>query len=176
MLVDILGTSWDQCLSMVQCCFTSTETIRLGRTGSPGRPPRLSHSSWTLKERCLPAYGFHTVSCDMYKSWALAVIGIHRIQIFIINTGSTNPTIQFDRETLTRPTVISYWLWTLMLQIPSILFNIDPCTSKEMETVTTDYVYSLSLKRTSACLYLSRITLLHTDTWFKERYELHSTL
>ena len=27
--VDILGTNCDQCLSMVQCCFTSTETIRL---------------------------------------------------------------------------------------------------------------------------------------------------
>ena len=26
--VDILGTNCDQCLSMVQCCFTSTETVR----------------------------------------------------------------------------------------------------------------------------------------------------
>ena len=32
----------------VQCCFTSTETVRLIRTESPGRPPRLWHSSWTL--------------------------------------------------------------------------------------------------------------------------------
>ena len=48
MSVDILGTNCDQCLSTVQCCFTSTETVRLTRTGSPGRPPRLSHSSWTL--------------------------------------------------------------------------------------------------------------------------------
>ena len=48
MSVDILGTSWDQCASMVQYCFTSMETIRLVRTESPGRPPRLSHSSWTL--------------------------------------------------------------------------------------------------------------------------------
>ena len=47
MSVDILGTNWDQCLSMVQCCFTSTETVRLFRTESPGRPPRLSHSTWT---------------------------------------------------------------------------------------------------------------------------------
>ena len=45
MSVDILGTNCDQCLSMVQCCFTS----RLIRTESPGRPPRLSHSSWTLE-------------------------------------------------------------------------------------------------------------------------------
>ena len=44
-----VGTKCDQCLSMVQCCFTSTETVRLIRTESPGRQPRLSHSSWTLK-------------------------------------------------------------------------------------------------------------------------------
>ena len=43
--VDILGTNCDQCVSMVQYCFTSTKTIKLIRTGSPGRPPRLSHSS-----------------------------------------------------------------------------------------------------------------------------------
>ena len=48
MSADILMTNCDQCLSMVQCCFTSTETRRLVRTESPGRPPRLSHSSWTL--------------------------------------------------------------------------------------------------------------------------------
>ena len=42
MSVAVLGTYCDQCLSMVQCCFTSTETIRLIRTGIPGRPPRLS--------------------------------------------------------------------------------------------------------------------------------------
>ena len=48
MSVDILGTRWDRCMSTVQYCFMSTETIRLVRTGSPGWPPWLSHSSWTL--------------------------------------------------------------------------------------------------------------------------------
>ena len=48
MSADILGTSCDQCRSMVQYSFTSTETSRLVRTDSPGRPPRLSHSSWTM--------------------------------------------------------------------------------------------------------------------------------
>ena len=42
--VDILGTNCDQCRSTVQCCFTSTETVRLIRTEIPGRPSRLSHS------------------------------------------------------------------------------------------------------------------------------------
>ena len=32
MSVDMLGTNCDQCLSTVQCCFTSTETVRLVRT------------------------------------------------------------------------------------------------------------------------------------------------
>ena len=45
-----LGTSCDQCRSMVQYSFTSTETRRFVRTDSPGRPPRLSHSSWTMWE------------------------------------------------------------------------------------------------------------------------------
>ena len=49
MSVDILETSWDQCRSMVQYSFTSTETRRLVRTDSPGRPTRLSHSSWTMR-------------------------------------------------------------------------------------------------------------------------------
>ena len=47
-MLQLLGTKCDQCLNMVQCCFTSMETIRLIRTGSRGQPPRLSHSSWTL--------------------------------------------------------------------------------------------------------------------------------
>ena len=48
MLVDILGTNWDQCRSMVQYGFMSTETIRLIRMDSPGQPPRLSHSFRTM--------------------------------------------------------------------------------------------------------------------------------
>ena len=50
MSADILGTSWDQCRIMVQYSFTSTETRRLVRTDSPGLPPRLSHSSWTMSK------------------------------------------------------------------------------------------------------------------------------
>ena len=54
MSADILGKSWHQCRSMTQYCSTSTETRRLVRTDSAGRPPRLSHSSWTMQEggRC----------------------------------------------------------------------------------------------------------------------------
>ena len=51
MSVDIWGTNCDQGLSTVQRCFTSTETIRLIRMGSPRWPPQLSHSSWTLYTR-----------------------------------------------------------------------------------------------------------------------------
>ena len=52
MSADILGTSCDQCRSKVQYCFTSTETIRLVRTENPERPPRLSHSTWTMHCCC----------------------------------------------------------------------------------------------------------------------------
>ena len=58
MSVDILGTSWDQCRSMVQYSCTSTETRRLVRTDSPGRPPRLSHSSWTMRSLDLADHSF----------------------------------------------------------------------------------------------------------------------
>ena len=58
MLKDILRTSCDQCRRMVQYSFTSTETRRLIRTDSPGRPPRLSHSSWTMTSWFLHTHAF----------------------------------------------------------------------------------------------------------------------
>ena len=54
MSVDILGTNCDQFLSMVQCCFTSTETVRLIRRGNPGWPPRLSHTQLLNSKRLGP--------------------------------------------------------------------------------------------------------------------------
>ena len=53
MLVDILGTSWDQCQSMVQYSFMSMETRRLVKTDSPGRPP----NSHTAPELCIRRWG-----------------------------------------------------------------------------------------------------------------------
>ena len=66
MSVDILGTNCDHCQSMVQCCFTSTETARLIKTESPGRPPRLSHSSSTLigLKKCRPVHNRSMVKTD----------------------------------------------------------------------------------------------------------------
>ena len=72
MSLDILGTSWDQCVSMVQYCFTSTETIRLVRTESPGRPLRLSHNLWTpsyLTILCVICKG-QPVQCCVVASFA----------------------------------------------------------------------------------------------------------
>ena len=37
MSVDILGTNCNQSRSTVQCCFTSTETVRLIRTAQYGQ-------------------------------------------------------------------------------------------------------------------------------------------
>ena len=61
MSVDILGTNCDQCVSMVQYCFTYTETIRLVRTESPGRPPtftQLLKSEVKKTKRSLLNLGF----------------------------------------------------------------------------------------------------------------------
>ena len=44
-VTDILGTNCDECLSMVKCSFTSTETVRLIRTESPGRPTLFFHTA-----------------------------------------------------------------------------------------------------------------------------------
>ena len=63
--VDILGTICDQCVSMVQCCFTSTETIRLVRTGSPDR--HLDSHSQLLNsvEVWLPLFGIFKVRANV---------------------------------------------------------------------------------------------------------------
>ena len=50
--VDILGTNCDQCISMVQCCFTSTKTVRLIRTGRGAQDGHLD--SHTAPVRALP--------------------------------------------------------------------------------------------------------------------------
>ena len=68
MSVDIFGTGWDQCVSMVQKCPLRPRKSRLVRTENPGQPPRLSHSSWALTplSRLSPvAYKKHTQG----KSW-----------------------------------------------------------------------------------------------------------
>ena len=41
-------SSCPPCCPLVQCCVTSTETVRTIRDGGPGRPPRLAHTSWAL--------------------------------------------------------------------------------------------------------------------------------
>ena len=45
--------------------FTSTETRRLVRTDSPGRPPRLSHSSWTTWQLLKMMMSWCLVSSDV---------------------------------------------------------------------------------------------------------------
>ena len=79
--VDILGTSWDQCrVSTVHYCFTSTETMRLVRTDSPGRTLRTPLSgTCLLKEVCRkPLFGVcpgrpPRLSYSSWKLWAASV-------------------------------------------------------------------------------------------------------
>ena len=41
-----------RCGDLLQCCFTSTETVRTIKDGSPGRSPRLSHTAPELSCDC----------------------------------------------------------------------------------------------------------------------------
>ena len=63
MSTDMLGDKLISVVSMVQCCLTSTETVRLIRTEIPGRPPRLSHSSRNLAESERSVLGAWYGSC-----------------------------------------------------------------------------------------------------------------
>ena len=80
MSVDILGTSWDQCKSMVQYSFTSTETVRLVMTDSPARPPRLSHCSWTMCSQSLARTGTNLRRC---AKWGNAQLKKRRSTLLI---------------------------------------------------------------------------------------------
>ena len=69
MSVEISGTSCDQCRSTVQYIFTSTETRRLVRTDSPGRPPRLALTqllNYVLEH--IMQLPFYIVECLFYSS------------------------------------------------------------------------------------------------------------
>ena len=94
MSVGILGTSWDQCQSMVQYCFTSTETRRLVRTDSPGRPPRLSHSSWTiLKPMMMSTFIAHdsiNLNAQCAELWAILAVR-QRWHTIRLRLGSAGP-------------------------------------------------------------------------------------
>ena len=83
MSVDTLGTNCDQCRSMVQCCFTSTETVRLIRTESPRRPPRLSHSSWTLSSSPAPP----PCSWSLHWVWASFFVRVQLTSLLLISPG-----------------------------------------------------------------------------------------
>jgi len=71
MSVDILRTNCDQCRSMVQCCFTSTETVGLIRTESPGRPPRLSHIVKSLRSIFRSCPLCRQLESSSYPDWWL---------------------------------------------------------------------------------------------------------
>ena len=91
MSVDILGTSWDQCRSMVQYSFTSMETRRLVRTDSPGRPPRLSHSSWTMKWRRFTTATYCFYSRHFPWNWESPVITSYWLQVYKMSPPPTPP-------------------------------------------------------------------------------------
>ena len=90
MSAEVLGTNCDQCRSMVQCCFTSTDTVRFIRTERPGRPPRLSHSSWTLMlKHCWSIYNAKLSAS--FKTEGAVRTGEHSYSITCYHACRRNP-------------------------------------------------------------------------------------
>ena len=123
MSVDILGTSWDQCRSMVQYSFTSTETRRIVRTDSPGRPPRLSHSSWTMIDRRLgePLVGFSTPDLAGGDRVMCKLAGRRtKWSVYI-------PSRQFSSSSDTRRLLVFHVRWTV-----TVTSGRKPCTNWQL--------------------------------------------
>ena len=53
----------NQRVSTVQCCFTSTETVRLVRADSPGRPPGLFTQLLNSERKGDDGVGLHVLGC-----------------------------------------------------------------------------------------------------------------
>ena len=69
-------------IPLVECCFTSTETVDLVGTGAK-RPPRLSHSSWALNN---PFLFFYFVSFLPH----CRSISVHTSRVIIKCDSTTN--------------------------------------------------------------------------------------
>ena len=99
MSVDIWGTNCDQGLSTVQRCFTSTETIRLIRMGSPRWPPQLSHSSWTLYTRMYLCCSLCTLYLHArqvsYRRWPRPLLFVH---VWCLSGANQLPCVNIHRK------------------------------------------------------------------------------
>ena len=111
MSVDMLGTNCDQCRSMVQCCFTSTETVRLITTGSPGRQPtstQLLNSEGALfifvHRRCQhPAKGLDTNKESSFEPFMVWILfqNASSHSCFILIDFETRTQIKRNKQTTT---------------------------------------------------------------------------
>ena len=75
---------------MVQYSFASTETRRLFRTDSPGRPPRLSHGSWTITTQIIPGVSFIS-STPLTPAQIKPKSFESRSNLFFVLTGAAAP-------------------------------------------------------------------------------------
>ena len=130
MSVDTLRTSWDQCRSMVQYSFTSTETRRLVRTDSPGRPPRLSHSSWT---RTVYSYISYITLCGLFGRHSSGAVWESRWPSWAVRPNEPSG-FRGRKELLNRasalvttcPKYVNWHLRTLSINSSSSLWTLRP--------------------------------------------------
>ena len=132
---------------MVQCSFTSTETRRLVRVDSPGRPPRLSHSSVLCADSdfcvvfmmlCLNrSYWAETVHCGNWASHTMRV-------------KSSNSHVQVSR-------------------VEMRLKGLHTHALEPMYTYTVTYIHLRAHKRTLMYMHAGAHTHTHTHTHTRTR-------
>ena len=91
MSVDILRTNCDQCLSLVQCCFTSTETVRLIKTESTSTFTQLLNSDACARWWC-------TASCPRMSVDKLWPMPKHGSELLYVHR---NHKVHWDGELMT---------------------------------------------------------------------------
>ena len=157
MSVDILGTSCDQCRSMVQYSFTSTETRRLVRTDSPGRPPRLSHSSWTMVPAMMVTdfYNYSAIPRSRADSLSSHVI-LHKWLAFY----SAFLNIYRSGVLTALAWLVPHETAAISVQVLCTPYNHAPC-----------HFMQSHIRRVYACLAVTR----HLHFWQNDRYLLRAT-
>ena len=143
------GESREEMLFLLKCCFTSTETVRTIRDGSPGRPPRLSLSSWAVEKKCRAISLFNEDDSRSNNGAWTRVVGVkirNEMQELRKSSNSNSITLFYKDFSIgsanltSSPSLLSYW-WIII--------------KSNLKGITHNYTY-IKHKRISENLYMKR--------------------
>ena len=179
MSVDILRTNCDQCRSMVRCCFTSTETVRLIRTESPGRPPWLSHSSWIFI--LFFSFSFCTQSYEQGKIldgviYLFAELTCLIAFVLTLFRGQTQSISSFRTRRKTRVCTLSRWAFCQNSVTGACSF-VTACIDQAVQGSCKlsliwmkEWIWCIKMSRYTQCIHVCM--LINTCTWICTVYML----